>query len=348
MLGYGTQAQEYHPYKIKSGKIEYELRKYKTHVHHSVNDGKESRWNEEVPYVAEIILFYWDDYGDKTFEESWKVADFSGSPIQEIKKYETLTSGGQKYKYNYQENNLRVYPDNIQQECMDRLNFYQVTGSWVQAAYGGMKKGTVKILDKEAIYYTASDALDIYTWKGIPLKEETFSVSGNRKRLKIKSTRIATGMEINIVFDALMFDPERMKPDSGFMNLTYADIGEYIDARPGKLRQINESGYEIRNGDVILYVSSDMHLGKLKILQITPKQMIIKYVTFAGDGSILSQAAKFPIPNNYTCELDWGIVNEDKMYRQDFRYKFQNKPLIKPFPALGFYLIKESRTIKNK
>lgn len=341
-------AQEYHPYKIKSGKIEYELRKYKTHVHHSVTNGKEKNWNEEVPFVAEIIIFYWDDYGDKSFEESWEVADFSGRMISETKKYEMLTVNGKKYYYNFKDNSSKTYPDNIRQECMDRLNFYQITGSWVKAAYGGTEKGTARVLNRETVHYQANDALDIFTWKGVPLREDTFNTTREGKRLRLETKRIATDMIIGLEFDALMFDAERMKPDSSFMNLTYYDIGEYFDALPNKLRQIDESAYEIRKGDVILYVSSDMHLGKLKVLQITPQQLIIKYVTFAGDGSVLSQSAKLSIPNNFTCELDRGIVNEDKMYRQDFRYKFQNKPWIKPSPTLGFYLLKESRTIKNK
>lgn len=338
-----SHAQDYHPYQVKSGKIEYELRKYKTLYHHSINDGKERTWNEEKPYVAEIIVFYWDEFGDKTFEESWEVADYSGSRIPENKKYEILTSGGKKYYYNYHTNEYKVLPDNIRQECMKRLNFYKVTGSWVQAAYGGMKKGTERILGKETNYYQADKALDIYTWKGVPLKEETFKISSEGKRLSKGSTRIATFLKTGLGFDELVFDPERMQPDTAFMNMSLYDIGEYLDAMPGKLRQIGESGFKIREGDVILYVSSDMHLGKLKVLKITPRELTIKFVTFAGDGSVRSQSAKIAIPDNYTCDLDRGRISENRMYRQEFKYKYQNEPKLIPFPTLGFYLLKESR-----
>ena len=74
-----SYTQEYKPYKLKSGKIEYELRKYKTHSHYTSENGEKSKWKESVPYVAEIIVYYWDDYGDKAFEESWEVADFAGN-----------------------------------------------------------------------------------------------------------------------------------------------------------------------------------------------------------------------------------------------------------------------------
>jgi hypothetical protein len=338
-----SYAQEYKPYKLKSGKIEYELRKYKTHSHYTNDNGVKSQWKESVPYVAGIIVYYWDEYGDEAFEEYWEVADFAGNPVTETKEYEMLWKDGHHYYYNFKEGRYRDDPDNIRAECLERFQFYQITGSWVEAAYGGVKKGNTRVLGREAVHYEANDAMDIYTWKGLPLKTETFETTREGKRLKTESTRIATDIVTGLVFDRMMFDPVRMEQDNDFANLTMDEIGGIIDGNPDKIRQIDESGYEIREGDVILYVTSDINLGKMKVLKIRNDSVDIKFVTYDNTGNVISQSSDLPVRNNYTCDLDRGTASEDRMYRQEFRYKKNNRPELIPFPTLGFYLVKASR-----
>ena len=336
-------AQEYKPYKIKSGKIEYELRKYTTHSHFRDDDGAQSKWKEKVPYVAEIINYYWDDYGDVAFEESWEVAKFGGDPISKIKKYEMLWIDDHQYHYDFHEDRLRDNPNNTRMECRNRFQFYQVTGSWVETVYGAIKNVTVRILGKDAIYYKANNAHDIYTWNGLVLKDETFSTTREGKRLRPERTRIATNIETNLQFDYMMFDRTRLENDRYFQTIDKDVVNSFIDGTPDRLWHIQESGFKLREGDVILYVTSDAHIGKFKVLKITKESLTIKYVTFDDYGDVFSQASSLQIPNNFSCELDKGSAHEDKMYLQDFKYEYKKEPLLKPFPTLGFYLVKESR-----
>lgn len=343
MLSYGMEAQAYKPYKIKSGKIEYELRKYTTHSHFSNTNGQKSKWKEQVPYVAEIINYYWDENGDVSFEENWEVAKFGGDPIPKVKKYEMLWVDDHHYSYNFEEDRLRDDPNNIKMVCRDRFQFYQVTGSWVETFYNTMKKETVKILGKDAVYYRINESHDIYTWNGLVLKEETFATTKKGKRLSVERTRIATNIETNLLFDPMMFDRAKLDKDRYFQTMDKDVVNGFLDGPPDRIWQLQDSGYEIKEGDIILYVTSDAHIGKLKVLKITKESLTISYVTFDDYGDVFSQAGSLNIPNNFSCELDNGKAYEDKMYLQDFRYINEGKPLLIPFPTLGFYLIKESR-----
>ncbi len=336
-------AQEFKPYKVKSGKIEYELRKYTTHSHFSDNNREKSKWKEGVPYVAEIINYYWDDYGDVAFEESWEVAKFGGDPIPKKKKYEILWIDDHQYYYNFEENRLRDNPNTIRMDCRKRFQFYQVTGSWVETVYNTMKNGTSKILGKEAVYYKVNDAYDIYTWNGLVLKEETFATTKEGKRSRAERTRIATLIETDLEFDNMMFDRLRLENDRYFQTIDKDVVNSFIDGAQNRIWPIQESGFKLKEGDVILYVTSDAHIGKFKILKISKESLTIKYVTFDDYGDVFSQSSSLNIPSGFSCELDEGSVYEDKMYLQDFRYKNDHEPLLIPFPTLGFYLVKESR-----
>ncbi len=343
LLYTSSYSQEFKPYKIKSGKIEYELRKYATHSHFSDTDGVKSKRKEQVPYVAEIINYYWDENGDVAFEESWEVAKFGGDPIPKIKRYEMLWIDDHQYHYNFNEDRLRDDPNNTRMQCRDRFQFYQITGSWVETVYGAKKNGTVRILGKDAVYYKANDAHDIYIWNGLVLKEETFATTREGKRLRVERTRIATNIETNLQFDPMMFDKQRLENDRYFQTMDKDVVNSFIDGTPNKLWPIQESGFKLKEGDILLYVTSDAHIGKFKVLTITKESLAIKYVTFDDYGDVFTQASSLNIPNNFSCELDNGNAYEDKMYLQDFRFKNDNEPMLIPFPTLGFYLVKESR-----
>jgi hypothetical protein len=213
----------------------------------------------------------------------------------------------------------------------------------VKAAYGGIEKGNAMILGRNVVHYQANVTMDIYTWKGLSLRTDTFETTHEGKRLRTESTRIATDIVTGLVFDSMMFDPVRIEQDNDFARLNMDDIGEIIDGEPNKIRQIDESGYEIREGDVILYVTSDYRLGKLKVLKTNKKSLNIKFVTYDSVGNVFRQSGNLSVKNNYTCDLDGGTASENRMYRQDFRYKNNKKPDLIPFQNLGFYLIRASR-----
>ena len=79
MLSVGINAQEFHPYKVKSGKIIYEKRKYSMHAKlHIDSHGNASGSRSNPSYVAEEVTYYWDNYGDVAYEVGYQVSKFGG------------------------------------------------------------------------------------------------------------------------------------------------------------------------------------------------------------------------------------------------------------------------------
>ena len=183
----------------------------------------------------------------------------------------------------------------------------------------------------------------MYVWKGLVLKDESFYTKTNGDRLMIDRAKIATKIDTELVFDKSMFDLIRLKKDRFYQSMNKDDINSYLDGQPNTLIQVQESGFEIKEGDIIIFVTSDAHIGKLKILKVNKEALTIKYVTYDDYGDVFTQVSNLNIPNNFTCELDEGRVNEDKMYLQDFTFEYNGNPLLIPFPTIGFYLVKESR-----
>jgi len=78
-INVGVYTQEFHSYKIKSGKITFEKRRYAIHttVHIDSNDNVTGS-KSNTSYVEDKIVYYWDNYGDVAFEIDYQVSDFKG------------------------------------------------------------------------------------------------------------------------------------------------------------------------------------------------------------------------------------------------------------------------------
>lgn len=71
----------------------------------------------------------------------------------------------------------------------------------------------------------------------------------------------------------------------------------------------NKNGIVAGKGSVFVYKTSEGNYGKLEIKNIDPNnnyKTTFRYVTYADDGSILSQSDNFSIRGTYTCDLDNG------------------------------------------
>ena len=343
LLCAATFAQDYKPYKIKSGKIEYEIWRYKTSSHYSNHNGQKKKWKEAVPYAAEIIEFYWDDFGDKTFEQSWIVADPQGREVPKTPDYEMLTTNGKRYYFNYQENTYREDPDYVRKECMERANFYQLTGSWVKTVYGGYAKGEQSVLGKKCSNYQANEVLDLCVWEGVPLKEMTYKTDRDGKRQFKETTKIAVSVQTGEIFDPMMFEPRRLQPDPDFIKLNMDDVMTMIDKNQNRLIPIDESGREIQEGDIILYVTSGYRLGKMQIKKIDGNTVHIRLVTFDSTGALYNSMSELPVKSGFACDLDNGTISDKRLYNRDFILKTANTPVLKSFPGCEFYLVKASR-----
>jgi len=71
----------------------------------------------------------------------------------------------------------------------------------------------------------------------------------------------------------------------------------------------NHNGIVAGKGSVFVYKTSEDNYGKLEIIDIDKNdnyKTTFRYVTYASDGSILSQSNNFTVRGTYTCDLDNG------------------------------------------
>ena len=114
------QAQEFKPYKVKSGKISYEKLKYSTVSGFSIKDGVETSYSKQVPHVAEQVNYYWDEYGDLAFEETYQVSKFGGELLLEkVKIAEQLWIDEHRYYFNIEENKVSDDPYHLRIKCKE-------------------------------------------------------------------------------------------------------------------------------------------------------------------------------------------------------------------------------------
>ena len=84
----------------------------------------------------------------------------------------------------------------------------------------------------------------------------------------------------------------------------------------------NKNGIVVKKGDVFIYLTSDGNLGKLEIMDIDKNnnyKTTFRYVTYASDGSILSQSDNFSVRGTYTCDLDNGTEEGTSGDEEDFQ-----------------------------
>lgn len=340
-------AQEFKPYKVKSGKIEYEKLKYTIHTELKFENGVETGSRKLVPYVAEQVIYYWDNYGDISFEEIYQVSKFGGKPLPEkIKIAERLWIDEHRYYYDIKKS--KVYDDPFYKKikCKENFQYYQIKDSWIETIYMGSEKtGTKKLLGKKTDYYKIDNSHDLYAWKGLILKDASYATNRKGdKRLDIDRAKIAIKIDVKTQIDKNIFNPEWLEKYLFYQKLEYNKISELLDARQDLLKQAEENGLDLEKGDVIIYVTSDMNLGKLQILNIENEQLTIKYVNYDNVGEIINQSDNLIIKNKFSCNLDQGTTDENNTYRQDFKWSSSPNNTLFQYCNLGFYLIKSSRT----
>ena len=84
----------------------------------------------------------------------------------------------------------------------------------------------------------------------------------------------------------------------------------------------NHSGVVAGPGSVFVYKTSEGNYGKMEIIAIDKNdnyKTTFRYVTYASDGSILSQSSNFPVRGTYTCDLDNGTEEGTDDNAADFQ-----------------------------
>lgn len=343
------QAQEFKPYKIKNGKITYEKLQYSTHSVYKYENGVETGFSEQVPYVAEQVIYYWDEFGDIAFEEIYQVSKFGGKLLPEkVKIAESLWIDEHRYYFNFEENKVSDDPYHVRIKCREHFQYYQIKDSWIETLYmGAEKSGTKEIIGKQANYYNISKYQDIYAWKGLVLKEEDFSTNGsNGARNTIERAKIAVEIDTTSVIKQELFNPIWLKREKLYNSLDENKIVELLDGRQEVLEQANNVyGIELQKNDILLFVTSKLTIGKMQILYIDKNnQLTLKYSIYSYN-TIIDWGNPFRIKNNTVVNIDSPHVKNIPTKDEDFKWSATtNKATLFPQNNISVFLLKPSRT----
>ncbi|WP_111707211.1 hypothetical protein [Lutibacter citreus] len=342
---FAIQSQEFKPYKVKSGKITYEKLKYSTHSVYKYENGVETGFSEQVPYVAEQVIYYWDEFGDIAFEEIYQVSKFGGKLLPEkVKIAERLWVDEHRYYFNFDENKISDDPYYLRIKCRENIQYYQVIDSWIETLYMGTEKsGSKEILGKQADYYNISKYHDIYAWKGLVLKDESFSTRGsNGPRNTIERAKIAVKIDTISVINKEIFNPIWLKRERLYQSLNNQKIVELFDGRQDVLFQAdNINGFRVIKNDILLFVTTKLAVGKLQILNIDPNQITIKYQLYNNNGFELDARNSYKIKDSSLVNMDKITYKKSTNTELDFKYE---KSIIIPQNNISILLLKPSRT----
>ncbi|MEA1953243.1 MAG: hypothetical protein U9O24_02500 [Campylobacterota bacterium] len=209
------QAQEFHPYKVKSGKITYEKRKYSMHAKlHIDSNGKASGSRSNPSYVEEEVTYYWDNYGNVAYEVGYQVSKFGGKPLpKKVKKYERLWKDNHRYYYNVKKNKVSDDPHRIRQKCL-ASKAYKDSG-WLAVMYPHASiVVNESVAGKMVKHYKESESWDFYEWNGVILRDVSYSTkkkNGKYKRFEPNREKVAIKVEADIKVDASVFSPKWLK-----------------------------------------------------------------------------------------------------------------------------------------
>lgn len=341
------KAQDFKPYKVKSGKITYEKLKYSTVSGYSNHNGVETSYSKQVPYVAEHIIYYWDKFGDVAFEESYQVARFGGKLLPEkVKISEQLWVDEDRYYFNFEENKVSKDPYYVRIKCKQHFQYYQIKDSWIETLYMGTEKaGTKEILGKQADYYKIDTYQDIYAWKGLVLKNESFATTPKGERLHPDRARVAVEIDTTFYIDKDMFNPTWLVREELYNSFDENKISEFVDARPDTWEQVdNSKGMELQINDILLFVTTKLAMGKMQVLAIDKNnQLIIKYELYSNYNLIDSDHS-FKIKNNTSVNIDSPYAKNEDLKELDFKWNVAKKARLFPQNNISILLLKASRT----
>jgi len=206
------QAEEFHPYQVKSGKIVFVKRKYmtKTHLHIDTNNHVTGQKLRSY-FITDEIDYYWDAYGDLAYEVDYKLTDAFGKKLpKKIKYYEKLWKGNSKYFYKVKTGKVSKDPWHVKQECLSNGNFCKLSG-WLKVLYPKLeKRGEVGVTGKKTVRYRIDSFSDLLVWKGIVLDDISYSTTPKGKRIEKESERKAIKVMTGKLIPST-FDPKWMK-----------------------------------------------------------------------------------------------------------------------------------------
>jgi len=349
ILAVSVQAQDFKPYQVKSGKISYEKWNYSTVSGFSSVNGVDSAYSKQVPYTAEKVFYYWDDFGDLAFEEVFQLAEFGGKPLPEpIKIFERLWTGYHRYYYDIDDNRISDDPYHLRIKCKENFQYYQIIGSWIKTQYMGVEEaGTKEILGKKADYYKIDADQDLYAWKGLVLKQEDFYTNGKGdKRYGIARTKLAVEIDTVSKTNDTLFHPIWLRREQIYQSFDRNKLDEFLDSRLELLEQAdNVDGIKIKKNDILFFVTTNYSLGKMQVLNIDKNNRLsIRYSLYDQTNEVSSSNDNLIIENGSLLDINSETMNSADLKTLDFKWQTTNKSNLFPQNNIGIYLLKSSRT----
>lgn len=213
LVSVSISAQEFHPYKIKSGKITYEKRKYSMYAKLHVDlNGDISGSRSNPAYVEEEVTYFWDNYGDVAYEVAYQVSSFGGKPLPEkVKKYERLWKDDHRYYYNDKTKKVSDDPYYTRKTCLKAGKSYEVSGCLIVMYPQSSLLNQESVAGKMVNHYKESEGWDFYEWNGIILRDVSYStkkINDRYKRFEPDREKIAVKVETDIRVDKSLFSPK--------------------------------------------------------------------------------------------------------------------------------------------
>ena len=340
-------AQDFKPYKVKSGKITYEKLKYSTVSGYSNHNGVETSYSKQVPYVEQQVIYYWDEFGDIAFEEMYQVSNFGGKLLPEkVKIAEQLWVDEHHYYFSFKENIVGDSPYHLRIKCKEHFQYYQIKDSWIETLYIGTEKtGTKEILEKQTDYYKIDKYNDLYAWKGLVLKDENFATTRNGERLHPNRTKVAVEMDTISEINKAVFNPIWLKREKLYQSLNENKIVELLDGRQEVLEQAdNIEGIELQKNDIVLFVTSKLTIGKMQVLEIDENdKLTIKYGLYSYN-NIIDSDNSFKIKNNTDVNIDNPFLKNKESKDLDFKWNVTERTILFPLNNISVFVLKPSRT----
>ena len=341
-----VQAQDFKPYKVKSGKITYDKLKYSTVSKYSNHNGVVTSYSKQVPHIDQQVVYYWDEYGDIAFEEVYQVSEFGGKLLPEkVKIAERFWVDEHRYYFSFEKNTVSDDPYHLRIKCKQHFQYYQIIGSWIETLYMGTEKsGTKEVLGKQADYYKIDAFQDIYTWKGLVLKDESFATRTNGERLHPNHTKIAIAIDTISEINKELFNPIWLKRETLYNSLNQQKIVELMDGRQELLIQAeNNIDFKIKKNDILIFVTTKLATGKLQILNVDKNQLTIKYQLYNNNGFELDSRDSYKIKDSSFVNMD--NITYKKSEKSEFDFMYKNGTIIHK-NNISFFLLKPSRSKK--
>jgi hypothetical protein len=208
------------------------------------------------------------------------------------------------------------------------------------------KTGTATIADKEADCYKIDNSEDYYLWNGLILKNDMYAT--NRKgteRKDIDRAKVAVKIDTETKIADEIFDPAWLKRDKLFKSIDGNKISEYLDGKPEPLEQAdNVNGIKIQKNDILFFVSTDLRLSKMMVLDINKEnKLTVRFTLYDNTNYDFCTRDFFYVQNGTSVDFD-NIDNGNEDAKQlDLKWENTDKSNLFPINNISLFLLKASR-----